>query len=148
MGNNIQHSNATNHIEEKEPSDEIDDEADNKSRRRQNGNNIHAKIIKFRNRHFHKNKQKKLRSERDTLYDSTISTLPISNGNLPKHKSYLTLDEIRNIQVHISQCGNLRNFFVVQILREINFGESINSKTGEFSISGSLNFVDLVDSSL
>ena len=99
MGNNIQRN--ANHIEDKEPSEEIDDEADNKTRRRQKGNNVHAKIIKFRNRHFHKNKQKKLRSKRDTLYDSTISTLPISNGNLPKHKSYLTLDEIRNIQVII-----------------------------------------------
>ena len=99
MGNNIQRN--ANHIEDKEPSEEIDDEADNETRRRQNGNNVHAKIIKFRNRHFHKNKPKKLRSKRDTLYDSTISTLPISNGNLPKHKSYLTLDEIRNIQVFI-----------------------------------------------
>ena len=103
MGNNIQRN--ANHIEDKEPSEEIDDETDDKTRRRQKGNNVHAKIIKFRNRHFHKNKQKKLRSKRDTLYDSTISTLPISNGNLPKHKSYLTLDEIRNIQVPIHYQG-------------------------------------------
>ena len=93
MGNNIQRN--ANHIEDKEPSEKIDDE-ENKTGR-QSGNNIHTKIIKFRNRHFHKNKQKKLR---DTLYDSTISSLPISNGNLPKHETYLTLDEIRNIQVY------------------------------------------------
>ena len=99
MGNNIQRN--ANHIEDKEPSDEIDDEENKTMRRRRNGTNVHAKIIKFRNRHFHK--QKKLRSKRDTttLYDSSTitNTLPISNGNLPNRKSYMTLDEIRSIQV-------------------------------------------------
>ena len=39
-------------------------------------------------------------------------------------------------------------FSVIQILREINFGESRSSKTAVLAISGALIFVDLVNSSL
>ena len=42
----------------------------------------------------------------------------------------------------------LKNFSVIQILREINFGESKSSKTVVFAIFGALNFVNLVDFSL
>ena len=40
------------------------------------------------------------------------------------------------------------DFSVIQILREINFGESRSSKTAIFVISGALNFVTLVNLSL
>jgi len=44
------------------------------------------------------------------------------------------------------QCGNLMNFSVIQILREINFGTSRSSKSLVFfAISGALNFVYLAD---
>ena len=37
------------------------------------------------------------------------------------------------------------DFFVNQILREINFGESRSSKTADFAIFWALNFDKLVD---
>ena len=37
------------------------------------------------------------------------------------------------------------DFYITQILREINFGESRSSKTAIFAIQGALNFVDLVN---
>ena len=40
------------------------------------------------------------------------------------------------------------DFSVIQILREINFGESRSSKTAVFAILGALNFVNLVHFSL
>ena len=43
---------------------------------------------------------------------------------------------------------NFSIFSVTQILREINFGESISSKSAVFAIFGALNFVYLVHFSL
>ena len=40
------------------------------------------------------------------------------------------------------------DFSVIQILREINFGDSTSSKTALFAILGAQNFVHLVDFSL
>ena len=40
------------------------------------------------------------------------------------------------------------DFSVIQILREINFGQSKSSKIGAFAILVALNFVNLVDFSL
>ena len=40
------------------------------------------------------------------------------------------------------------DFSVIQILREIHFGESRSAKTAVFTIFGALNFVDLVNFSL
>ena len=40
------------------------------------------------------------------------------------------------------------DFTVIQILREINFGEPQSSKTAVFAIFGALNFADLVNFSL
>ena len=39
----------------------------------------------------------------------------------------------------------LQDFSKVQILREINFGESKSSKTAIFAILGGLNFVQMVN---
>ena len=40
------------------------------------------------------------------------------------------------------------NFSVIQILREINFGESRSSKTAVFAIFGAVTFVDLLNCSI
>ena len=50
--------------------------------------------------------------------------------------------------VFTSQFGNLKGFSVIQILREINFGEYKSSETVVFAIFGALNFVNLVNFSL
>ena len=42
----------------------------------------------------------------------------------------------------------VQDFSVIQIFREINFGESRGAKTAVFAILGDLNFVDLVNFSL
>ena len=47
-----------------------------------------------------------------------------------------------------STVWKLQNFFVIQILREIKFGESRSSKTAILANFGALNFVGLVKFSL
>ena len=42
----------------------------------------------------------------------------------------------------------IQDFSVIQILREINFGDSRSSKTAIFAILGAPNFVNLVNLSL
>ena len=50
--------------------------------------------------------------------------------------------------VFTTQFGKFQAFSVIQILREINFGESRSSKNAIFAIFGAPNFVFLVNFSL
>ena len=50
--------------------------------------------------------------------------------------------------VWVSQCGEIQDFYIIQILREINFGESRGSETAVFAISRALRYANLVNSSL
>ena len=47
-----------------------------------------------------------------------------------------------------AQCGNFEDFSVIQILREIKFGQSRSSKTAVFAIFGAMKFVNLTNTSL
>ena len=59
-------------------------------------------------------------------------------------KSFLRVSNRRGC----TQCGKFHDFSVIQILREINFGESRSSKITVFAIFGALNIVDLINFSL
>ena len=59
------------------------------------------------------------------------------------YDSYSTV-KTKIINVH----WKFQNFCVIQILREINFGESRSCKTAFLAIFRALNFIDLVNSSL
>ena len=48
----------------------------------------------------------------------------------------------------ITHDEKFQDFYIIQILREINFGESRSSKTAVFAIFGAVHFVDLVNCSL
>ena len=39
-----------------------------------------------------------------------------------------------------TQCGNFQDFFITDILREINFGDSWSAKSADFAILEAVNF--------
>ena len=75
------------------------------------------------------------------FFKAEESVLDLSGNQEPQE---LLVDQVKGT---LKQCGKLR-ISVTQILREINFGGSRNSKTAVFAICRTVNFVDLVNSSI
>ena len=65
-----------------------------------------------------------------------------------KQSRFQNPDGQRNSNRNIFTVWKNQDFSVIQILREINFGECESSKTDVFAIFEALNFVDLQNFSL
>ena len=102
----------------------------------QPGDGIHGQDRAFAHQHEHRHKLHRVGHEND------MRIFAIHQKSARKRKL------ICYKMNHSWKQWKFQDFSVIQILREINFRESRSAKSAVYAISGALNFVDLVYSSL